>query len=80
MDGRASGTDPAELMDGNYYKGYLHVHLNGRKLKGEWELVRQPKQGERDMWQLIKVGESMRDVSKKRDDKPARKVIRETAA
>ena len=60
-----------ELIDGNYYKGYLHVHLNGRKLKGDWELVRRPKEGDRDTWQLVKAGGSMRAVSKKRDDASA---------
>jgi bifunctional non-homologous end joining protein LigD len=60
-----------ELIEGNYYKGYLRIHLNGRKLKGEWELVRQPKDRERDTWQFIKLGGSMRAISKKRDDASA---------
>jgi len=60
-----------ELLNGNYYKGYVHVHLNGQKLKGEWSLVRQRKDGERDKWYLIKVGASTRGISKKRDDTSA---------
>jgi bifunctional non-homologous end joining protein LigD len=60
-----------ELLNGNYYKGYVHVHLNGQKLKGEWSLIRGRKDGERDQWYLMKVGASMRAMSKKRDDTSA---------
>jgi bifunctional non-homologous end joining protein LigD len=56
-----------EPLEGNYYKGYLRIHLNGRKLKGEWDLVRS-RDAERQVWYLIKTGASMRAVSKKRDD------------
>src|SRR5436853_6960659 len=57
-----------ELLEGNYYKGYLNLHLNGRKLKGEWQLMRQPREGDRDAWQLVKTGAGMRATSKARDD------------
>jgi bifunctional non-homologous end joining protein LigD len=60
-----------ELLNGNYYKGYVHVHLNGQKLKGEWSLVRGQRNGARDKWYLLKVGASMRAISKKRDDTSA---------
>jgi len=60
-----------ELLNGDYYKGYVHVYLNGRKLKGEWSLVRGSKNGERNKWYLLKVGASMRALSKKRDDSSA---------
>lgn len=60
-----------ELLEGNYYKGYLRVQLSGTKLKGEWELARQREEGKRDVWQLIRVGGSMRAISKKRDDMSA---------
>jgi len=56
-----------EPLEGNYYKGYLRIHLNGRKLKGEWDLVRS-RDAERQVWYLIKTGASMRSISKKRDD------------
>jgi hypothetical protein len=26
------------LIEGNYWKGELHFHLNSKKLKGEWLL------------------------------------------
>ena len=60
-----------ELLDGNYHKGRLRVHLRGSKLKGEWELVRRRKNEERDSWLLIKAGETMPTPSKKRDDTSA---------
>jgi hypothetical protein len=29
-----------QLISGDYRKGYLHFFLSGRKLKGEWQLIR----------------------------------------
>lgn len=29
-----------EILEGNYFKGFLRVYLNGTKLKGEWTLKR----------------------------------------
>jgi bifunctional non-homologous end joining protein LigD len=60
-----------ELLEGNYYQGRLRFHLNGAKLKGEWELVRWPKKEKRDTWLMIKAGTTMRAISKKRDDSSA---------
>jgi bifunctional non-homologous end joining protein LigD len=60
-----------ELLGGNYYKGYVHIHLNGQKLKGEWNLIRRRREGEREKWYLVKVGASMRTISRKRDDTSA---------
>jgi bifunctional non-homologous end joining protein LigD len=60
-----------ELLNGNYYKGYVRIHLNGAKLKGEWSLLRGQKNGDREKWYLMKVGASMRAISKKRDDTSA---------
>ena len=56
-----------ELIEGNYYKGFLRVHLNGPKLKGEWILKQLPG-GERNKWQLVKAEKNNRAISKKRDD------------
>jgi bifunctional non-homologous end joining protein LigD len=47
-------------------EGKLHFALHGRKLNGEWTLVR-TKNGE-DNWLLIKSGEDTRAISKKKDD------------
>src|SRR3954467_459897 len=50
-----------ELMDGNFHQGKLHMVLHGKKLEGEWILVRSKKgdEGEKQPWFLIKGGESM---------------------
>ena len=50
-----------ELMDGNFYQGKLHLMLHGKKLEGEWILVRSRKlEGEeKQPWFLIKGGNSM---------------------
>ena len=60
-----------ELLEGNYDKRYLHFHLNGAKLKGEWKLMRKRVEGERETWFLAKSGESVRKISKQRDDSSA---------
>ena len=58
-----------ELLDGNYWKGKLHVHLNGKKLKGEWILVKgRDKNGKDNVWYLIKAGEPMTRLSEKKED------------
>ena len=48
--------------------GKLHFKLAGKKLRGEWHLVRFRDESQ---WLLIKGGESMRPVSKKADDTSA---------
>ncbi|HEY2383832.1 MAG TPA: non-homologous end-joining DNA ligase [Terriglobia bacterium] len=60
-----------ELVEGDYDTGYLHFYLSGRKLKGEWQLIRGRRQGNRQMWFLGKVAKSMRPLSKKKDDESA---------
>jgi bifunctional non-homologous end joining protein LigD len=61
-----------ELLEGNYYKGFLRVYLNGTKLKGEWTLQRfVDGKDERDKWRLIKTQRNTRAISKKRDDESA---------
>ena len=64
-----------ELIDGNYYKGFLRFFLNGTKLKGEWTLKRftdgKDERDNRDKWHLIKTSKNTRSVSKKRDDESA---------
>jgi bifunctional non-homologous end joining protein LigD len=61
-----------ELIEGNYYKGFLRFYLNGAKLKGEWTLSRfklaKDEMDKRDKWKLIKTGRNTRAVSKARDD------------
>ena len=50
-----------EIIDGNIHQGKLHMMLQGKKLKGEWILVRGRKSDdeEKQPWFLIKGGESM---------------------
>ncbi|HKG58720.1 MAG TPA: non-homologous end-joining DNA ligase [Pyrinomonadaceae bacterium] len=61
-----------ELIEGNYYKGFLRFYLNGAKLKGEWTMKRfavaisEP--DKKDKWHLIKTDRSTRVMSKARDD------------
>jgi bifunctional non-homologous end joining protein LigD len=61
-----------ELIEGSCNKGYLRFRLSGKKLNGEWQLIRgRARQGNRVMWFLGKVGSSMRPLSKKKDDESA---------
>jgi bifunctional non-homologous end joining protein LigD len=56
-----------ELIEGNYYKGNLRLHLAGKKLKGEWLLTKDREKN----WVLARAGASMKPVSPKRDDESA---------
>jgi len=55
---------PAKELAG----GKLHFVLHGDKLHGEWYLVRLR---DEKQWLLIKAGEDMKPVTKKKDDSPA---------
>src|SRR5947207_765654 len=59
-----------ELIEGNYYKGYLRLYLNGKKLKGEWTLTRSDSDGKKN-WLLVKSDEPAKLISSKRDDSSA---------
>jgi len=50
-----------KILDGSFDKGKLHLVLDGKKLKGEWILVRSYKTDNygKQPWFLIKGGESM---------------------
>ena len=51
--------------------GKLKFHLHGKKLDGEWTLVRmraRSRQSGKDEWLLIKSGEDIKPISAKRDD------------
>jgi bifunctional non-homologous end joining protein LigD len=64
-----------ELIEGNYYKGFLRFYLKGTKLKGEWTLNRfapaRHETDKRDKWHLIKSEKNTRAISKARDDQSA---------
>ncbi len=57
-----------ELMEGNYYKGFMRIFLEGKKLNGEWELRRES--GGKD-WRLIKTAAAHRRVGKRRENTSA---------
>ena len=58
-----------EVVDGNYWKGKLHILLKGKKLKGEWVLVRaQDSNGKRNSWFWIKAGTSIERPSHKQEN------------
>src|SRR5213075_1263155 len=58
--------DPVEALN----KGKIHFQLDGKKLKGEWTLVRMRGREElgKEPWLLIKSGEDMEPISAKMDD------------
>jgi bifunctional non-homologous end joining protein LigD len=61
-----------ELMDGNYWQGKLHVFLSGKKLKGEWILVKgSERDGKKNTWYWIKAGMPMERLSQKKEDSSA---------
>ncbi len=53
--------------------GKLHFQLNGKKLKGEWALVKMhgPRATKGTEWLLLKHGKAMKPISKKQDDTSA---------
>jgi bifunctional non-homologous end joining protein LigD len=61
-----------ELIDGNFWKGKLHFVLKGKKLTGEWVLVKgNDRDGKGNVWYLIKAGSAMKRMSEKRDNSSA---------
>jgi bifunctional non-homologous end joining protein LigD len=61
-----SGGDPVQALE----SGKLHLTLHGKKLKGEWALVRmRPREHEdKPQWLLLKSGEDMRAISERAED------------
>jgi bifunctional non-homologous end joining protein LigD len=49
----------------------MHIVMQGKKLKGEWILVKDNREPESNKWLLIKAGESMPRFSAKVDDTSA---------
>jgi len=58
------GEDPLKALR----EGRLHLVLDGQKAKGEWALIRTRMDGSKSQWLLLKSGQSIRPISKKRDD------------
>ena len=49
-------------------KGRLHMVLEGKKIKGDWTLIRTRMEGGKNQWLLLKSDTDVRPVSKKSDD------------
>lgn len=64
-----SGEDPLKALK----SGKLHLTLRGKKLKGEWMLVRmRPRDGDdKPQWLLLKSGENLPQISPRADDQSA---------
>lgn len=61
-----------ELMDGNYWQGKLHLFLKGKKLNGEWVLVKgNGRDGKSSTWYWIKAGDPLERLSDKKDNASA---------
>ncbi|MGH7768375.1 MAG: non-homologous end-joining DNA ligase [Candidatus Binatia bacterium] len=61
-----------ELIDGNYWKGKLHIFIDGKKLKGEWVLTRKDDHdGKRNAWLMIKVGDSRKRLPEGKENASA---------
>jgi bifunctional non-homologous end joining protein LigD len=61
-----------ELMDGDYGQGKLHLFLKGKKLDGEWVLVKgDGRDGKPNTWYLIKAGAPSERLSENKDNASA---------
>ena len=59
-----------ELIEGNYYKGNLQIHLQGTKLKGEWTLTKDRRSDGKN-WFLTKSGSNAKPLSRKQENQSA---------
>lgn len=64
------GVDPLHALS----EGKLHVVLHGKKLKGEWTLVRMRPRSEnaKPQWLLLKSGSDLEELSKQQEDRSVR--------
>ena len=53
-------------------EGRLHMVLEGKKLKGDWALIRTRSQGGKNQWLLLKSDADVKPVPKKRDDESSK--------
>src|SRR5437763_1135259 len=58
------GEEPVKSLK----NGRLHLVMDGEKAKGEWALIRTRMDGGKTQWLLLKSGQSVKPISKKRDD------------
>lgn len=60
-----------EIVDGNYGSGKLRVALKGKKLKGEWQLIRIRTEEDKPVWLISKAGDPMKPLTAKQEDSSA---------
>ena len=61
-----------ELMSGSMAEGKLHFRLHGKKLEGEWILVKaRHMEGSGEPWFLLKGGEPMQPLTSEQDNQSA---------
>ena len=62
------GTDPLTALK----EGKLHLKLSGKKLKGDWTLIRlKARPGEKEAWLLFKSGAEAKPLSAKKENESA---------
>ncbi len=54
-----------------FHSGKMHIVMKGKKLEGEWILVKDKREPESNRWLLIKAGKTMRPISAREDDRSA---------
>jgi bifunctional non-homologous end joining protein LigD len=54
-----------------FHAGKLHIVLKGKKLEGEWILVKDQREPESNKWLLMKAGKSIKPISPTADDRSA---------
>jgi bifunctional non-homologous end joining protein LigD len=57
-----------EVIDGNYWKGFLSLFLAGKKLKGEWTLQRIESEDQKTKWLLRKTNGDAKAITAKAAD------------
>src|SRR6266513_2254650 len=57
-----------EVIEGNYWKGFLSLFLAGKKLKGEWTLQRIESEDQKPKWLLRKTNGDARVIPAKAND------------
>ncbi len=62
------GEKPLEALA----EGRLHMVLEGKKVKGDWALIRTRSEGGKNQWLLLKSDADVKPISKKRDDESAK--------
>ncbi len=52
-----------------FHSGKMHIVMKGKKLEGEWILVKDKREPESNRWLLIKAGKAMPPISARMDDR-----------